>query len=75
MNLPRSGLKSGKDQGEVKATKDDGRLPVEDHNTRIIVFGADAQLARAVAEAIVLEVFHNVSYFEGGVSTLRGTVR
>ena len=75
VNLPRSGLKPGKDQGEVKAAKDDGRLPMEDHNTRIIVFGADAQQARAVAEAIVLEAFHNVSYFEGDVNTLRGTVR
>jgi rhodanese-related sulfurtransferase len=38
-NLPRSGLKPGKDVGEVKAAKDDGRLPMEDHNTRIVVFG------------------------------------
>jgi hypothetical protein len=40
-NLPASGLRPGKDQGEVKATKDDGRLPVNDHNTRIIVFGEE----------------------------------
>jgi rhodanese-related sulfurtransferase len=30
---------------EVVAAKDDGRLPIEDHNTRIIVFGADAEQA------------------------------
>jgi hypothetical protein len=30
-NLPRSGVKPGKDVGEVKAAKDDGRLPMEDH--------------------------------------------
>jgi rhodanese-related sulfurtransferase len=40
-NLPRSGLKPGKDVGEVKVAKDDGRLPMEDHNTRIIVFGRE----------------------------------
>lgn len=40
-NLPRSLVKEGKDVGEVKAAKDDGRLPTEDHNTRIIVFGSN----------------------------------
>src|SRR5712691_2760897 len=49
-NLPQSGLKPGKDVGEVKAAKDDGRLPMEDHNTRIIVFGKTAEQARFVAE-------------------------
>jgi len=32
-NLPRSLVKEGKDIGEVKAAKNDGRLPMEDHNT------------------------------------------
>jgi rhodanese-related sulfurtransferase len=64
-NLPRSGLKPGKDVGEVKAAKDDGRLPMEDHNTRIIVFGRDGAQAQAVAEAIAQEAFHNVAYFGG----------
>jgi rhodanese-related sulfurtransferase len=73
-NLPRSKLLPGKDVGEVKAAKDDGRLPMEDHNTRIVVFGRDARQARAVAEAIVQEAFHNVSYFEGGFSTLQSLV-
>ena len=70
-NLPRSGLKPGKDVGEVKAAKDDGRLPMEDHNTRIIVFGATTAQARAVAEAIANEAFHNVSFFDGGVEQFR----
>jgi rhodanese-related sulfurtransferase len=61
-NLPRSGLRPGKDQGVMREAKDDGRLPMEDHNTRIIVFGADGQDARAVAEAIAGEAFHNVSF-------------
>ncbi|MCA1601857.1 MAG: sulfur transferase, partial [Acidobacteria bacterium] len=61
-NLPRSLVKQGKDVGEVKAAKDDGRLPMEDHNTRIIVFGKTAEQANAVAEAIAREAFHNVSF-------------
>jgi rhodanese-related sulfurtransferase len=68
-NLPRSGLKPGKDVGEVKA-KDDGRLPMEDHNTRIIVFGQEGTQAKAVAEAIAQEAFHNVAYFGGTFETL-----
>ena len=73
-NLPRSKVLPGKDVGEVKAAKDDGRLPMEDHNTRVIVFGRDAQQARAVAEAIAQEAFHNVSYVEGGFSAVRDLV-
>jgi len=56
--------------GEVKAAKDDGRLPMEDHNTRIIVFGQDGAQAKAVAEAITQEAFHNVAYFGGTFETL-----
>jgi rhodanese-related sulfurtransferase len=69
-NLPRSGLKPGKDVGEVKAAKDDGRLPMEDHNTRIIVFGRDGVQAEAVTEAIAQEALHNVAYFGGTFETL-----
>ncbi|HET9327898.1 MAG TPA: rhodanese-like domain-containing protein, partial [Candidatus Eisenbacteria bacterium] len=34
-SIPRSGVLEGKDVGEVKRAKDDGRLPMEDHNTRL----------------------------------------
>ena len=61
-NIPASGLKPGKDQGVVKDAKDDGRLPMEDHNTRILVFAADSKNARAVADSIAGEAFHNVSF-------------
>jgi rhodanese-related sulfurtransferase len=61
-NIPPSGLRPGKDQGVMKEAKDDGRLPVDDHNTRIVVFGANARDARAVADAIASEAFHNVSF-------------
>lgn len=61
-NIPASELKPGKDQGVMKLAKDDGRLPMNDHNTRVIVFGANGKDARAVAEAIASEAFHNVSF-------------
>jgi rhodanese-related sulfurtransferase len=61
-NLPASGLKPGKDQGIIKDAKDDGRLPMEDHNTRIVVFGTNGKDAQAVADGIAREAFHNVSF-------------
>jgi rhodanese-related sulfurtransferase len=74
-NIPQSGLKPGKDVGEIKAAKDDGRLPMEDHNTRIIVFGRTTEQARAVAEAIAAEAFHNVSLFDGSFEQFRSALR
>lgn len=74
-NLPLSGVKPGKDVGEVKKAKDDGRLPMEDHNTRIIVFGKDGAQAQALAEAITREAFHNVSYFAGTFENLKAAVK
>ena len=74
-NIPRSGLKPGKDVGEIKAAKDDGRLPMEDHNTRIIVFGKTAEQAKAVAEAIAKEAFHNVSFFDAGFEQFKSALQ
>lgn len=74
-NLPRSGVLEGKDVGEVRRAKDDGRLPMEDHNTRLIVVGRDAREARHVAEAITREAFHNVSYFPGSFEEARAAAR
>lgn len=74
-NLPQSGLKPGKDVGEVKAAKDDGRLPMDDHNARIIVFGRSGEQARAVAEAIAQEAFHNVAFFDGDFEQFRSAVQ
>jgi hypothetical protein len=65
----------GKDVGEVRRAKDDGRLPMEDHNTRLIVVGRDAAAARHVAEAIVREAFHNVSYFPGSFEEAKAALR
>src|SRR5262249_24566470 len=74
-SIPLGSLLPGKDVGEVRKAKDDGRLPMENHNTRIVVFGRDAAQARALAEAIVREAFHNVSYFAGIFDALRSTVK
>lgn len=59
---------------EVAAAKDDGRLPMEDHNTRIVVFGETAAEARAVAEEIAKNAFHNVSYYPGDYPSLRAAL-
>lgn len=64
-NIPRSLVLEGKDVGEIKKAKDDGRLPMEDHNTRIIVLAADGAAARYVAGALTYEAFQNVCYLEG----------
>jgi rhodanese-related sulfurtransferase len=70
-NIPRELVLPEKDKGEVRRAKDDGRLPMEDHNTRIVVVGRDARDARYVAEALAREAFHNVSYFPGSFEEAR----
>lgn len=56
--------------GQVAAAKDDGRLPMEDHNTRIIVFGGETAQARAVAKEIAANAFSNVTFWSGSASDL-----
>jgi hypothetical protein len=73
-NIPRSLVLEGKDVGEVKRAEDDGRLPMEDHNTRIVVLGTDAAAARYVAEALAREAFHNVSSFAGPFATVHNSL-
>ncbi len=65
VNIPRSLVTGIKDTGEIKNAKDDGRLPMNDHNTRVIVFAANGADARFVAAAIANEAFHNATFFEG----------
>jgi rhodanese-related sulfurtransferase len=50
---------------DTTKAKDDGRLPMTDHATRIFVVGESAAQARAVADAIFRDAFHNVSFFAG----------
>ena len=54
----------------VPMAKDDGRLPMTDHNTRILVVAESGTKARAAAEAIIHGAFGNVSFFDGGVTEL-----
>ena len=74
-NIGRSKVVPGEDVGEVKAAKDDGRLPMEDHSTRIIVFGNGSTQAGEVAEALARAAFHNVSYFQGSYEQLRHSLQ
>jgi rhodanese-related sulfurtransferase len=60
---------------DVLAAKDDGRLPMEDHNTRIVVFGSDGAQARAVAASLAANAFHNVAFFGGTLGNLRELLR
>jgi rhodanese-related sulfurtransferase len=56
--------------GDVKEAGKDGRLPVEDHNARIIIFGRDGEQARAVCKALTKSAFHNTSFYGGTFETL-----
>jgi len=73
-HLPQSEVLPGKDIGEVFAAKNDGWLPMEDHNTRIIVFGRDSKQASEVAVALAREAFHNVTYFAGTYEALKALI-
>jgi hypothetical protein len=59
----------------MQEAKNDGTLPIEDHNTRIIIFGDDPQAVRSVAEAIAKEAFHNVAFYAGKAADLWRPVR
>src|SRR5256885_878613 len=74
-NVPRSGVLEGKDLGDVKRAKDDGRLPMQDHNARLIVIGRDVAEARYVAEALVREAFQNVAYFHGSFQDAQAALK
>jgi rhodanese-related sulfurtransferase len=58
------------DIADVTTAKDDKRLPMQDHNTRIVVFGADGEQARIAAGEIAKSAFHNVSFFDGTLEEL-----
>jgi len=60
---------------ETSQAKDDGRLPMTDHNTRIFVVGGAGAEARAVAEALARDAFHNVSFYDGSLTDLRDVLR
>ena len=55
---------------DVAKAKDDGRLPMLDHNTRIFVVGKDEGEARDAAQEIAHNAFQNVAYYAGSVEEL-----
>ena len=57
--------------GEAEKANDDGRLPYRDKGTRVIVFAASAEEARAVADEIAKKAYWNSSYFGGSFADLR----
>jgi rhodanese-related sulfurtransferase len=65
----------GKDNPAMQQAKNDDTLPIEDHNTRIIIFGDDPQAVRSVTEAIAKEAFHNVAFFAGNAADLVRAVK
>jgi len=54
----------------MRQVKNDGTLPINDHNTRIIVFGDDPKQVRAISDAIAKEAFHNVAFYAGTYAEL-----
>ncbi len=57
--------------GEAEQANKDGRLPYNDHGTRIIVFGDNTTRARELAEEIARRAYWNSSYFSGAFQDLR----
>jgi rhodanese-related sulfurtransferase len=58
-------------KGEARAANEDGRLPLTDKGTRVIVFGNDAKEARTVAEEVAKNAYWNSSYFGGTFEDLK----
>jgi len=54
----------------VIVAKDDGRLPMDDFNTRVVVFGDNGAQAYSAAEALVHNGFNNVKFYAGTFQTL-----
>ncbi|MEZ0337882.1 MAG: rhodanese-like domain-containing protein, partial [Aquificaceae bacterium] len=71
-NIPFDGVMDGKDVGEIFKAKEDGRLPVDDRNTRIIVFGDNINAIKQVADGLAKEAFHNVCYYAGDAKDIIG---
>ena len=53
---------------------DETPLPMDDFNTRVVLFGRDAAQARALADALSKRPWHNVMYYPGGFETLRAAI-
>jgi rhodanese-related sulfurtransferase len=50
-------------------------MPLDDFNTRIVLFGRDAAQARALADALSKRPWHNVAYFPGSFEMLSAALK
>lgn len=66
-NVPADQLASG--------ALDKAPLPLDDFNTRIVLFGRDAAQARALADAMSKKPWHNVMYFPGTFESLKSALK
>jgi hypothetical protein len=57
-------------KGEAAVANDDGRLPLTDKGTRIVVFGRTDEQSKAVATEIAEKAYWNSSYFGGAFDDL-----
>jgi rhodanese-related sulfurtransferase len=57
-------------KGEAAVANDDGRLPLTDKGTRIIVFGKTVEQSKVVATEIAEKAYWNSSYFGGTLDDL-----
>lgn len=59
-----------------KAAKVQGSpMPIDDFNTRIVLFGSDATQAQALADTLSKRPWHNVAYFPGSYETLSAALK
>jgi len=56
--------------GDIAAAKSDGRLPMDDFNTRVVSFGQTGTQALALAEALAHTGFNNVKFYDGTFASL-----
>lgn len=50
-------------------------MPLDDFNTRIVIFGRDAAQARALADVLRTRPWHNVAYYSGSFKTLSAALK
>lgn len=60
---------------EKAATVQGSPMPLDDFNTRIVVFGTNAAQARALADGLSKRPWHNVAYFPGSFETLAAELK
>jgi len=50
-------------------------MPIDDFDTRIVVFGSDGEQARALADALSKRPWHNVAYYPGSFESLASALK